>query len=369
MIGKVIRGSNVWRLLDYLYGPGRANEHADPHLVAGFGDPAELEPAPRPGKTADVRRLAGLLNQPLAALAGPGYDKPVWHCALRAAPGDRELSDQEWAQVASLVMDRTGLAPAGDEAGVRWVAVRHAPDHVHLVATLARQDGTRPRIWNDFYRVREACREAEQQLSLAVTAPADRTAARRPSRGETEQALRRGWTEVPRNRLRRDVCTAAAGAATEDDFFARLGEAGILVRRRYSTTNPDQVTGYAVGLPGHDAAGGGTIWYSGGKLAADLTLPKLRRRWTTADNGPATTAVTSLPPVAARAALRAMASRAAGRAQDEPGYFAALRAGGALVRLRFSDIHPGQVTGYSLTLPGHTGRGRRASLVRGRAAG
>src|ERR1700683_5625618 len=209
VIGKVIRGTDVRRLLDYLYGPGRANEHADPHLVAGFGDPAELEPAPRPGKTADVRRLAGLLTQPLAALAGPGYDKPVWHCALRAAPGDRELSDQEWAQVASLVMDRTGLAPAGDEAGVRWVAVRHAADHVHLVATLARQDGTRPRIWNDFYRVREACREAEQQLGLAVTAPADRTAARRPSRGETEQAIRRGWTEAPRNRLPRGSRTGA----------------------------------------------------------------------------------------------------------------------------------------------------------------
>jgi len=25
-----------------------------------------------------------LLEQPLAALAGPGYDKPVWHCAIRA---------------------------------------------------------------------------------------------------------------------------------------------------------------------------------------------------------------------------------------------------------------------------------------------
>ena len=52
-----------------------------------------------------------------------------------------------------------GLAPAGDDAGVRWVAVRHAADHVHLVATLARQDGTRPKVWNDFYRVREACLE------------------------------------------------------------------------------------------------------------------------------------------------------------------------------------------------------------------
>src|SRR5713101_1029216 len=232
-----------------LFGPGKANKHTDPHLVAGFGDPAELEPERRPNGTRDVRRLAGLLEQPLAALRGPGYDKPVWHCAVRAAPDDRELSDQQWAQVAAAIMDRTGLARADDDLGVRWVAVRHAADHIHLVATLARQDGTRPRIWNDFYRVREACLEAERRFGLAVTAPADRTAARRPARAETEQAARRGWGEAPRTRLRREVCTAVAGARTEQEFFARLGEADVLVRLRYSSVNPEQVSGYAVGLP------------------------------------------------------------------------------------------------------------------------
>jgi hypothetical protein len=47
VIGKVLRGRNARRLLHYLYGPGQANEHTDPHLVAGFGDPAELEPERR----------------------------------------------------------------------------------------------------------------------------------------------------------------------------------------------------------------------------------------------------------------------------------------------------------------------------------
>ena len=150
MIGKVTRGTNARRLLYYLYGPGKANEHTDPHLVAGFGDPAELEPERRPGGSPDLRRLAGLLAQPMAALNGDNYAKPVWHCSIRAAPEDRLLSDAEWAQVAAAVMDRTGLAPAGDDRAVRWVAVRHAPDHIHLVATLARQDRIRPKVWNDF---------------------------------------------------------------------------------------------------------------------------------------------------------------------------------------------------------------------------
>ena len=279
MIGKVIRGTHAGSLLCYLYGPGRANEHVDPHLVAGFSDPGELEPERRPDGSLDFRRLAGLLAQPLAALAGPGYEKPVWHCAVRAAPGDQLLSDQEWGQVAAGIMDRTGLAPGGDELGVRWVAVRHAADHIHIVATLARQDGTRPRIWNDFYRIREACQAAERQLGLRRTAPADRTAARRPSRAETEQTTRRGWDEPPRVTLRREVSVAAAGASSEQDFFVRLAEGRLAVRQRYSTINPGQVTGYAVGMDQHRTSDGEIVWYGGGKLAGDLTLPNLRRRW------------------------------------------------------------------------------------------
>src|SRR5712692_9019897 len=336
VIGKVLRGTNAGRLLHYLYGPGKANEHTDPHLVAGFADPGDLEPERRPDRSPDLRRLAGLLAQPLAALAGPGYDKPVWHCAVRAAPGDRVLSDGEWEQVAAGIMDRTGLAASGDELGVRWVAVRHADDHIHLVVTLARQDGTRPKIWNDFYRVREACQQAEAQLGLAATAPADRTAARRPPRAETEQAARRGWGEPPRVTLRREVSTAAAGARTEQEFFARLAEAGVVTRLRYSTTNAGEVTGYAVGLPQRTAKDGGIIWYGGGKLAADLTLPKLRARWTAPGADQAPVLGLGLNPAAARAVLRHMVTGAADLAADEAGFFARLRADGVLVRLRFS---------------------------------
>ena len=354
VIGKVLRGSNASGLLRYLYGPGRVNEHTDPHLVAGFCDPAELEPERRPDGSPDLRRLAGLLAQPVAALAFQGSDKPVWHCSVRAAPEDRGLSDGEWAQVAAGIMHRTGLAPRGDDLGVRWVAVRHAPDHIHIVATLARQDGGKPRTWNDFYRVREACQDAERRFGLRPTAPADRTAARRATRAEAEQAARRGWDETPRVALRREVCTAAAGAGTEQEFFTRLRQAGVLVRLRHSTTSPGRVTGYAVGLAGHRARDGGVIWYGGGKLAADLTLPKLRSRWhQPAGHDPFSAA--ELPASAVRAVLRNKVTTAVHQARDETGFFARLRKAGVLVRVRFSEKDPGQVTGYAVTLPGHTG--------------
>ena len=248
MIGKVIRGTDARPLLYYLYGPGKANEHTDPHLVAGFADPAGLEPAQRPGRPWISARWPGCSLSPWPQSTDPTTVKPVWHCAVRAAPEDRVLSDAEWARVAAHIMDRTGLAPEGDDLAVRWVAVRHASDHIHLVVSLARQDRIRPKVWNDYYRVRDACRDAERWFGLRSTAPADRTAARRPTRAEAEQTVRRGWDEPPRVRLRREVCTAAAGARTEQEFFARLAQAGVLVRRRYSSIHPGEVTGYAVGL-------------------------------------------------------------------------------------------------------------------------
>jgi len=355
VIGKVLRGGDARRLLYYLYGPGKANEHIDPHLVAGFSDPAELEPERRRNGSRDFRRLAGLLAQPLAALNGSNYREPVWHCAVRAAPEDRLLPDAEWAQVATAIMDRTGLAPAGDDLAVRWVAVRHAPDHIHLVATLARQDQLRPKVWNDYFLVREACQDAERQFGLRSTAPADHTAARRPTRAESEQAIRRGWDEPPRSRLRREVCTAAAAARTEQEFFTGLALAGVLVRRRYSTVRPGQVTGYAVGLPRHAGQDGHPIWYGGGKLAADLTLPKLRTRWAGPRARDPLAGADQLPRAAVRAVLRATVAQAAEHATDEAGFFTRLRASGLLVRERFSEVNPGEVTGYAVTLPGCTG--------------
>jgi hypothetical protein len=291
----VPRGEHVEPLIRYLFGPGRREEHTSPHLIAGWRSPAGLEPPVRPDGKRDFRRLTGMLKQPLALLGGHGYARPVWHCALRAAPEDRMLSDQEWAQVAADVMDRTGLSPYGQEdEAVRWVAVRHGDDHIHLVAMLARQDGGVPSLSFERYRVRAACRAAEQRYGLRSTAPADRTAARRPSRAESEKAARRGLGEAPRITLRRHVTTAAAGAESDTEFFARLDQAGILVRKRFSTTAPGQVTGYAVALPGDTAKDGRPVWYSGGKLAPDLTWPKLRQRWTPARTPPGADQLTAV---------------------------------------------------------------------------
>ncbi|KAB1929935.1 hypothetical protein F8271_28015 [Micromonospora sp. ALFpr18c] len=95
------------------------------------------------------------------------------------------------------------------------------------------------------------------------------------------KARRTAHAQTPRDELRRRVATAVAAAGSQDEFFARLRGAGILVRLRYSTTNPRRITGYAVALLGVRTAAGQPVYFGGGRLAPDMTLPNLRLRWGT----------------------------------------------------------------------------------------
>jgi hypothetical protein len=90
-----------------------------------------------------------------------------------------------------------------------------------------------------------------------------------------------------RGALRTVVTQAAEQAVEEAGFFARLREAGVLVRLRFSETDPGQVTGYSVTLSGHTGPDGTPLWYGGGRLAAGLTLPRLRERWNRRTGGSA----------------------------------------------------------------------------------
>lgn len=280
MIGRVHkRGKRVSGLLRYLYGPGKHEEHVNPRMIASWDDdPGLLEPRTSEGGHRDYRRLVRLLEQPLVS-SSRAPDATVWHTSLRNDASDRILTDAEWAAIAKQALNDVGIAPYGDEDAVRWIAVRHGDDHIHIVATLVRQDGRVEKGWGDYPALRKSCMQLEKRYRLYSTAPADKTAAPTPGRHEVGKAHRKGRKETYRDQLRRDVRTAVAAAADSSEFWERLRDSGVMIRYRYSQLDPTAITGYAVGLPGHKSADGDTIWYGGGRLAPDLTLPKLRARW------------------------------------------------------------------------------------------
>jgi hypothetical protein len=201
----------------------------------------------------------------------------VWHCSARVAATDRPLSDGEWSGIARELLHGAGIAETGDGGGPRWVAVRHADDHIHIAVVLVRQDDCR-RIWprHDYTRLRVAAREIERRHGLTVTAPADGTAARTPSRAELEKAARQGALPA-RVELRRAVRRAAIAAHDVDSFVLVLGAAGYKVQVRRGPSG--DALGYAVARSGDRKAAGEWVFYSGSRLAPDLSLPALQRRW------------------------------------------------------------------------------------------
>ncbi|MEU9377203.1 mobilization protein [Streptomyces sp. NPDC048255] len=273
---KAESGSTTIDLLDYLFGPGERDEHVDPHLVAGW-DPDLPCPARTPARMT-LADLALLLDAPVEALRGPKPEEHVWHISVRNHADDRMLSDAEWSEAAAMV-HAAGIAEHGDEQACRWIAVRHAPDHIHILATLARQDGRHPRVRGDILSMHTAARGFEARWGLTPMSPLDRTARRRPVTGEAEKAARRGLTETARESLQRTVRQAAALGHGDTDFLDRLRDAGLRVRERRD--DDGALVGYSVALPG-DRADGGTrpVWFAGSTLAYDLSLPRVRERFT-----------------------------------------------------------------------------------------
>ena len=150
----------------------------------------------------------------------------MWHCSVRAAPGDRMLSDHEWAQVAYDIMHRTGLAPR--RPGRRRGPLDRGPPC----------PGSHPRRCDAGSPGRNAAQLVERLLPRRGGVPGRRGTARaaadrapRPYRGPPPdpggvgEGAAPGRSEAPRITLRRAVSTAAAGTASEREFFARLDAA------------------------------------------------------------------------------------------------------------------------------------------------
>jgi hypothetical protein len=134
----------------------------------------------------DVDVSPDLMEIPLAMLGDRAPADPVWHCAVRAAPGDPDLGGGAWMRIAAEIMHRTGLSRRGEEdEAVPWIAVHHGGNHIHIVAMLARHDSRRAHLHNEYYRIGEALRNIEAEYGLVAVARADRTADRagpRPGR-------------------------------------------------------------------------------------------------------------------------------------------------------------------------------------------
>ena len=306
MMPNITSGGRMSGLMTYLAGEGRANEHTEPHLVAG--DPAimalhgdvvldraealavahELDEL-KEFFGVEVTRQATVVDPDTGATRTERVAANVWHCSLSLRAEEGMLTDDQWGRIATDFVDRMGFAgKLSGHADCRWVAVRHGVstkgnDHVHVAVSLVRADGTKASVHYDKLRSQKVARELEREYGLQLLHEPGRELGERGVKpGERESARRRGAVEVDAHRLERTVRAAAVCSADEGEFLRRLRQAGVLVRPRFAAGRADVVAGYSVALRPERAPAGTqepVIWHGGGRLARDLTLPELRKGW------------------------------------------------------------------------------------------
>ena len=295
MIDKITRGDNAGGLVRYLLGPGRAEEHSNQRIIAGEGISAPRGVGLSAEEVASLafemdlpRRLHGTritrkVQTSEGAVRQPAH---VWHVSLSNAAGDRVLTDDEWARIAEDLMSRLRFSAAPGRAPCPWVAVRHGAnaegyDHIHIAVSLVREDGTKANVHNDRINVGRACAEYERAYGLTVVE--GRRGGARPLatpaeiRAEKTRRVQRPAEHPARPQralLEGTVRAAAVASSDEAEFVRRLRGANLAVRPRFAADGRQAVVGYSVGVRGENI-----VWYGGGRLSTDLTLPKLRSLW------------------------------------------------------------------------------------------
>ncbi len=279
------------------------NVHTDPHLVAGdsaimaWYDDGVID-------RDDALAIAQYLDQPHKMLGVEVLQKDlrwdaaakervdhghkqadVWHCSLSLRAGERELTDQEWGDIANEFVDEMGFTEASGKAQCRWAAVNHGVStggnhHIHIAVSLVREDGTKASTHGDYRRAQQTCRGLEKAHGLEELSSVH--ASRSYDRAEPETAVR-NEREMYRASLSRKVRAAATGATTEAEFVCAGRKSGLLMRPRYEKGTTDVVVGYSVAE--RPARGERPIWYGGGKLASDLGLGQLREQWADTPQG------------------------------------------------------------------------------------
>jgi len=168
-------------------------------------------------------------------------------------------------------------------------------DHVHLVVQLVAENGSKATVHNDRPRAQAACRRLEAAFGLREVEGRGRAAGERGLKaGELAGDRRRGLPvgiegqddahpeRASRRTLERVVRACGAAARDELDFINRLRAEGLLLYARFAKGDTSQVDGYSVALR-TAVAGEQPIWFGGGRLSRELTLPRLRENWPTLD--------------------------------------------------------------------------------------
>ena len=149
---------------------------------------------------------------------------PVWHCSLSLSPADRQLSNDDFGELARKFLQKMGLEH-NQYTVYRHTDREHA--HVHIVAN--RIDlSPEHKVWNawqDVTRARKAKAELEAQFNLIAVPHNPQFATPDISRGQREEARRKGV--IPSKQYVAEAIASAIQRGNVRDFVQSLRVNGI----------------------------------------------------------------------------------------------------------------------------------------------
>ncbi|MBD1845690.1 relaxase/mobilization nuclease domain-containing protein [Cyanobacteria bacterium FACHB-63] len=151
----------------------------------------------------------------------------VCHTSLSVEVG-RNLDDATWNAIATDYLTAMGFT------NNQFIAVRHTDtqhDHIHLVVSRLRLDGTTVETWLDYHKAQQVLRQLEQDYQLRSIPPSWEVKIKPASVGEIRQFHRTGEPSV-RAMLQVAIGEALSTATTIEQFQNQLAQLGVAVRLR-----------------------------------------------------------------------------------------------------------------------------------------
>ncbi|MBN7314881.1 relaxase/mobilization nuclease domain-containing protein [Mycobacteroides abscessus] len=287
MIAKITHGRSASQALAYDHGPGRADEHVNPHRVAGnipgrdwrvrAHTMQRFVSAHQNTKQANTKQGNSRTRGGQDRTAAQG-ERGVYRVALANPNTDRVLSDAEWRQIADKFVARFSGKDGADMGP--WEATRHDAHHIHLTISKYGYDGSRMSESHDYRRVAQICRELEAEHGLT-------NAAQRSGRGSGRVRADReasGRGEPPKDR---DWLRETVGQVIKDGGgIAELRSAGVDVKLNQASTG--RVSGISYARISEHARGeqdrqggeqGEQIWFKGSQLGKAYSWNQVREHF------------------------------------------------------------------------------------------
>lgn len=206
----------------------------------------------------------------------PDVERPVWHCSLSAAPGER-LTDDQWASLADDFMKKMQFSDSHQYTVIKHLSAEEQEkskgpktQHVHIIAS---RISLSSELWLGQHEAKHAINATQQleksHLLVQTVGLESKKERRTATKNEIEKAIRTG--EKPPRYVIQDAIDESLNKQGQTqilDFIDRLKSRGVEAKPNIASTG--RLNGFSFTYDG--------LSFTGQKVGPSYTLKKLQER-------------------------------------------------------------------------------------------